>query len=419
MVQFVSLALLWFAAGSPAQVVVPSGTIMTVRLTAPVSSQDPSGRPVQAVLTVPVNVNGVTAIAAGAKITGKTADVKAAPAASTGAAASAAQAATLRLSFDKIQFTDGHSEKLPAQLSGVDNARESIGSDGLITGILASETWYGRMNSGIAKVENSHPGLAGILGSVRDSFVKQVDASINYPAGVDMQIKLTSDLKCTPPGNPPILPAIQPADQIARLVNTEPNRTTAGDPPKPSDLTNLMFIGSDQELEAAFKAAGWTPAAANGSAANMETARAIIENRGYHEAPVSLLLLDGHAPDFVFQKQTNTFAMRHHIRIWKRPTLFAGQTVWVGAATHDTGIDFSETTHTFTHKIDSNIDLERAKVANDLAFSGYLQAFSLVPRNNVPKDISNATGDILKTDEKMAVMQFQAQPQGHPVLSLD
>jgi hypothetical protein len=134
---------------------------------------------------------------------------------------------------------------------------------------------------------------------------------------------------------------------------------------------------------------------------------------------VSLLLLDGHAPDFVFQKQTNTFAMRHHIRIWKRPSTFAGQPVWVGAATHDTGIDFSQETHTFTHKIDSNIDLERAKVANDLAFSGYLAAFSLVPRSNVPKNISNATGDQLITDEKLAVMQLQAQPQGHPVLSLN
>jgi hypothetical protein len=226
-------------------------------------------------------------------------------------------------------------------------------------------------------------------------------------------------MKCTPPGNPPILPPIQPADQIATLVNTEPNRTSARNPPKPSDLTNLMFIGSAQELEAAFKAAGWTTAAVNGSESNLETARAIIENRGYHEAPVSLLLLDGHAPDFVFQKQTNTFAMRHHIRIWKRPSTFAGQPVWVGAATHDTGIDFSQESHTFTHKIDSNIDLERAKVANDLAFSGYLAAFSLVPRSNVPKNISNATGDQLITDEKMAVMQFQAQPQGHPVLSLN
>jgi hypothetical protein len=412
--------LIWFCSvpalllSVDAGVVVPSGTILSIRLTTPVSSQSPAGRPINAVLTVPVNVNGVTAIAAGSKVSGKTAEVRAAA-----TDAEPAQPATLRLVFDKIEPSNGHAEKLSAQLSAIDNARESVGPDGLITGILASETWYGRMNSGISKIENNHPGLAGILGSVRDAFVKQVDASITYPAGVDMQIKLTNDLKSTPPGNPPILPPVQPADQVTALANSEPNRTMAGDPPKPSDLTNLMFIGTDQQLEAAFRAAGWTTAAARDNASTMETARAIIENRGYHEAPVSLLLLDGQPPDLVFQKQTNTFAMRHHIRIWKRPDLVNGQPVWVGAATHDIGIDFSAETHTFVHKIDSNIDLERAKVANDLAFSGYLHTFSLAPRFNVPKNISNATGDALNTDEKVAVMQFRSQPEGHPILSLD
>jgi hypothetical protein len=151
----------------------------------------------------------------------------------------------------------------------------------------------------------------------------------------------------------------------------------------------------------------------------METARAIIENRGYHEAPVSLLLLDGKAPDFVFQKQTNTFAMRHHIRIWRRPEQWQGQAVWIGAATHDTGIDFSAESKSFTHKIDSNIDDERAKVVNDLAFAGYVQSFALVPRTNVPDDLSNATGDVLQTDKKMAVSVLSEKPQGHTAVSLN
>src|SRR6476661_8696805 len=106
MTQLACLAIFLFGAALPAPVVIPSGTILSVRLTAPVSSQDSSGHSVQAVLTVPVNVNGVTAIAAGAKISGKTADVKAAPAATASPTASAAQPATLRLPFDKMELTD-------------------------------------------------------------------------------------------------------------------------------------------------------------------------------------------------------------------------------------------------------------------------------------------------------------------------
>jgi hypothetical protein len=413
--RLIAIAALLLTAASNKAVTVPAGTIVSIRLTTPVSSQKPAGQPIQAVVAVPVNVNGATAIPAGAILSGKTADVKAA----AQSADQAATAATLRLVFDKIQPPGGKSQNISAQLSAVDNSRESVGTDGLITGIVASETWYGRMNEGIGKVSNAHPGLAGILGNVRDSFVKQVDPSITYPAGVDMQIKLTKDFSGPQPDNTSIIPSISGGEELSTLVNSQPNRTTAEKPPSPSDLTNLMFIGTEQELQAAFQAAGWHAAAARDDSSTMETARAIIEDRGYAEAPVSTLLLDGRPPDLVFQKQTNTFAMRHHIRIWKRPPTFQGQPVWVGAATHDTGIDFSKESRTFTHKIDSNIDNERAKVVNDLAFSGYVQAFALVPRQNIPENISNATGDVLKTDNKMAVLQFREKPQGHAAVSLN
>ena len=380
----------------------PPGTTINIRLTSPVSSQDSSGKSFTAVVVVPVKINGAVAIAVGTKLSGKTADVKAASAED--------QAATLRLAFQKIQPPGEKEQSFSAQLSSVDNARESVGGDGLITGIIASQTWEGRLNAGIGKLETNHPGLAGLLQNARDAFVKKVDASINYPAGVDMQIKLTKALACNPPSNVTPTPEIANLDQLTKLVVAQPDRTNAGDPPKPSDLTNLVFIGSQQNIQNAFQAAGWFQAAERDQASTMETARAIIENRGYQEAPVSILLLDGHPPDLVFEKQTNTFAMRHHIRIWKRPITFDGKEVWVGAATHDTGIDFSKESHTFTHKIDGNIDNERSKVTNDIIFSGYVSAASMVPRANVPPDISNATGDKLITDGKMSAMEMRDQP---------
>jgi hypothetical protein len=381
---------------------VPPGTTVDVRLTSPVSSQNPSGASVTAVVIVPVKVNGAVAIPVGTKLSGKTADVKAASADD--------QAATLRLVFDKIQPPGEKQQSLSAQLSSVDNARESVGSDGLITGIVASQTWEGRLNAGLEKLQNNHPGLAGLLQNARDAFVKKVDASINYPAGVDLQLKLTKPLTCNPPASVTPTPEIANLDQLTKIVVAQPDRTSAGDPPKPSDLTNLVFIGSQQDIQNAFKAAGWFQAAERDQASTMETARAIIENRGYQEAPVSILLLDGHPPDLVFEKQTNTFAMRHHIRIWKRPVTFDNKDLWVGAATHDTGIDFSAESHTFTHKIDGNIDNERAKVTNDIIFSGYVSAASMIPRTDVPPNISNATGDKLITDGKMSAMELRDQP---------
>ncbi len=167
-----------------------------------------------------------------------------------------------------------------------------------------------------------------------------------------------------------------------------------------------MFIATQEQLLAAFHEAGWFPADRLNDVSKFETARAIIESRGYSEAPMSILILDGRPPDLAFQKQNNTFAMRHHIRIWLRPQTFNGKPVWVAAATHDISIIFSPESRSFTHGIDSNIDEERAKVANDLLFTTRVRALSLVDRTGIPQNATNATGDSLITDGKMAVLEF-------------
>src|SRR5260370_40055021 len=79
------------------------------------------------------------------------------------------------------------------------------------------------------------------------------------------------------------------------------------------------------------------------------------------------------------------------------------------AATHDVKIYFSKTSRSITHGIDPDIDKERTKVLNDMLFTGRVQAIVLIDRPSIPKDISNATGDHLKTDDKMAVLEFKAK----------
>jgi hypothetical protein len=190
------------------------------------------------------------------------------------------------------------------------------------------------------------------------------------------------------------------------LVNAQPFRTYAEEPRTPSDITNLMFVGTEQEIELAFSAAGWHTAHELTSESALETFRAIAELRGYKEAPVSILLLDGRRPDMVWQKGNNTFAKRHHLRVWRRPGEWQGKPLWVAAATHDIGIDFSQQSHTFIHKIDPRIDRERAKVVSDLLFTGRVASVALVERSEVPRHSRNATGDDLVTDGRMAVVVF-------------
>jgi hypothetical protein len=77
---------------------------------------------------------------------------------------------------------------------------------------------------------------------------------------------------------------------------------------------------------------------------------------------------------------------------------FGGRPVFLGAATHDVGIFFSAQEKTFTHRIDSRIDLERDKIADDLTFAGAVEVRALVDRPQVPRSGLNAAGDRVETD---------------------
>jgi hypothetical protein len=381
---------------------LPAGTEIQIRLKTKVATTSSKANdPVEAVVIAPVMVDGQFVIPAGAVVRGAVEKV----AQST----KPDERSSLLLAFTEIQIA-GAKLKLAARVSGVENAREKVDENGQITGIVAGETISGRLDAGLNKLSERASGFADILNSVKKAVIKEPESDITYDAGVELALALTAplDLKAAAgPGPAAKLTPIANEGALAALVNRQPFQTMAQKPAKPSDITNLMLVGTLEQVQQAFKAAGWSNAAALNTEAKVETFRAIAEQRGYKEAPVSVLLLDGNPPDLVFEKINNTFARRHHLRVWKRPDTFDGRPVWVIAATHDTGINFSEENRTFIHKIDSQIDRERAKVVNDLLFTGRVRSVALVDRPAIPRNGQNATGDSVETDGRMAILVLQ------------
>ena len=381
---------------------MPAGSEIQIRLKTKVATPTSKAKdPVEAVVIAPVMVEGQFAIPAGAVVRG---DVEKATQSTKPDERSA-----LLLAFNEIEI-GGAKLKLAARVAAVENAREKVDEQGQITGIVAGETISGRLDAGLNKLAERASGFADILNTVKKAVLKEPESDITYDAGVEMALALTAplDLKAASgPGPAAKLKPIAGENALIDLVARQPFQTVAQKPPKPSDITNLMLVGTLEEVQQAFKDAGWSNAGALTTEAKLETFRAIAEQRGYKEAPVSILLLEGRPPDLVFEKINNTFARRHHLRVWKRPDTFEGKPVWVVAATHDTGIDFSEQNRTFIHKIDSQIDGERAKVVNDLLFTGRVRSVALVDRPAVPQHGQNATGDNVETDGKMAVLVLQ------------
>lgn len=379
---------------------IPADTELSLRLTEKIASEAPASS-LAAVVIAPVILDGNIVLPAGAELTGTVKDVK---------AAADGQRAQVRLDFTRIGL-GAYRIPIAAVVASLDNSREKVGADGLITGIDVSKTYASRIDQGMAKLQNSDrfSGLAGLIGGVKQALkIEDANPNIDFDPGVELTIKLTQPLDWRGPVTGPGT-ALQPFPnerQLIDVVNRQPFRTAAANPPRPSDLTNIMFIGTEQDLRAAFEKAGWSSAARLSTKSKLETARALIEDRGYKEGPMSLLMLDGRPPDMTFEKGNNTYEQRHHLRIFRRPGTFDGKPIWVCSATHDIGIDFSERDHTFIHRIDSSIDKERGKVVADLLFTGLVRSLALVDRPEIPQDATNATGDVLKTDGRMAVVLF-------------
>jgi hypothetical protein len=370
----------------------PAGTALSIRLKTAVSTRaSHPGDAVEAVVIAPAAMSG-------AKLHG-TVEQVAPPSGEAGRA-------SLLLGFTRIE-AGGARRAILARVAAVDNAREEVDGKGRIIGILPSESIAGRLDGELSRLGARYSGLAGVLSAARNDILWEASTDISYPPGVELTVRLAEPADLPPAQPAPPAPALAGRAELLLRAASEPFQTVAERPARPSDMTNLLLVGREKALRRAFAEAGWSQAAKLTGSSRLEALLALAEDRGYREAPVSVLLLEGKPPDIVFEKANNTLARRHHLRLWRRPGSFRGLPVWAAAATHDIGIGFSDAERTFFHRIDSRIDLEREKVADDLRFTGRMATCELVERPAVPRRGENATGDAIETDGRIGVMSLR------------
>jgi hypothetical protein len=79
----------------------------------------------------------------------------------------------------------------------------------------------------------------------------------------------------------------------------------------------------------------------------------------------------------------------------------------VGASTRDVGVRFSIWNKELTHRVESDIDVERERVVRDLGLAGCIESVHVAPRPGMPANLANATGDRLHTDGAVAVIELK------------
>lgn len=383
---------------------IPAGTVVELRLTRSVASySSKEGADVDAVLIAPVKQGERTLLPMGTQVTGVVENVRRV------GLGLIHETARIEINFNRFILANGTALPIKAQVVEVENARESVDDEGRIRGIRSTGTLGFRANNIIAGFAVFDPIAYLYVNVAAARMLRFAEPEIWLPAGTELDLKLLAAVAAPEISAPPI-PAVTSdaasGQELARLVRSLPYRTMTQGSYKPSDLTNLIFLGNPDALNRAFQAAGWVQADHLNTISGFMTMRSIAENQGYQAAPMSTLLLDEQRPDLTISKTLNTFSKRHHARIWFRSETWNGMTVMTASSTQDTGIELSRANRTFIHVIDTLIDNERAKIVNDLVYTGCVDAAELMPRPWVPLDARNATGEALITDGRVAILQL-------------
>jgi len=384
---------------------VPAGTRLEIRLTSTVGSYaSKAGSPVTAVLIAPVHVGGELLLPAGSILTGTVKSVRRV------GLGIVHEAASMSLEFTEIILPDDESLPLSARVIAVDNGHERVDKNGEIGGMRMTSSVAYRVSGYIrmALMLNVHAELAAW--AIKTLVVQVPEPELYFKPGVELSLTLMDPVPARAQREPEDAPrrlSEAERDALDQILATMPSRTLSASKGRPSDLVNLMLVGSREQISAAFRAAGWLEAAPSNMRSRIMGVRAFVEGRSSASFPMSALLLNDAEADMSWQKDLNDMSKRHHIRIWKQPQMWDGQEVWAAAATRD--IDFAYLHHgaAMTHRIDGNIDRERDKIAYDLAFTSYVDVLDWEERSSLPSVSRNGTGDLMNTDKRLAVLRLR------------
>jgi hypothetical protein len=173
----------------------------------------------------------------------------------------------------------------------------------------------------------------------------------------------------------------------------------------PGDPLNVSLIGTEAQIDAIMKAAGWIAPAALGIKSDLKIAEDTILSRPDVNAPVSNLYLFGRKEDIAFEQQVgDNPRQRNHVRFWKNGKIDEdGRPVWIGSASYDARVGLSHTTGQITHHISPDVDKERDHLFDDLKKTGDLAEFYVVQGFHSHLEGRNGGGDPWQTDGDLYV----------------
>ena len=300
------------------------------------------------------------------------------------------------------------------------NAKEDNGPDGLPRGFKDL----------LRILPYNSAGRGALIGRVGDADVAQpfllgASHDIAIPVGGRLSIAINQSKSDTGDGSYNVRIEIIAADKnsaatftVAKSVTALPGvddslfekipRRIADKAGNPGDMVNFLILGSETAMQNVFTAAGWVKVDSDVQNTILHGLVSSLAKESYLTMPMSPLYLFGRSQDYgwAHAEPIDVVRSRNHLRIWKAAFTVNGETLWVGAATHDIGFERDERNNGLTHKIDPDIDLERDYVEKTLCGTGLVtQVFHFLPRNPM-QEANTATGGSFHSNGQVLILKL-------------
>ena len=318
----------------------------------------------------------------------------------------------------QIQFTASGTASYPSTDSKGQSKVQSFSPDGLPRGWRDLVHQYPVANSG-------HGALIGRIGSGDGAQPFAIDQSqksaIPVPGRLFLGLNQGTREAATAQGSFHVTIAVLSAgsgelnaaflpDTPVRNVTTDllgkiPRRVK--DPTgNPGDMVNVLLIGTQDDVTAAFKAAGWVQVDRTVTETILTGALATFSKEAYLTMPMSILYLFDRPQDYGFAhaEPVKVVESRNHLRAWKSPYEAAGRPVWCIAATHDIGFERDQRNNGLTHKIDPAIDGEREYVNDTLSSTGLVTQRTHATPPDALLTAKTATGGEFHSDGRILIL---------------
>ncbi len=297
------------------------------------------------------------------------------------------------------------------------DAKADNGPDGLTRGfkdllrvLPFNEAGRGALIARIGDPDVAQPFLVGAIKDITSPVSGKLSLGIN---------QATSD---TGDGSYKVIIEVYAADastpkEVARAVTSIPGidnslfgkipRRIADKDHNPGDMVNFLILGTEDHMKNMFTTAGWVKVDADVKGTILHGFIESMSKESYLTMPMSLLYLFDRPQDYgwAHAEPIHVVASRNHLRIWKADFTAEGQTVWVGAATHDIGFERDQRNNGLTHKIDPDIDLERDFVEKSLASTGLVSELMHFLPDNPMKEAKTATGGSFHSSGEVLILK--------------